>query len=74
MLDIEIEKLNVDRTIQGRVKRQMERRRKSITSTRRSRPSRRNWAAAKKSEIDELKKRIETAGMTADARKRPWPN
>jgi len=48
MLDIETEKLGVDRTIQGRVKRQMEKAQKSITSTKKSRPSRRNWVAAKR--------------------------
>ena len=48
VLDIEIEKLNMDRTIQSRVKRQMERAQKSITSTKRSRPSRRNSVAARR--------------------------
>ena len=49
MLDIEIEKLNVDRTIQGRVKRQMEKaQKKNTTSTRKSRPSKRNWGAARR--------------------------
>jgi ATP-dependent Lon protease len=48
VLDIEIEKADLDRNIQSRVKRQMERRKKSTTSTRRSRPSRRSWAAARR--------------------------
>src|ERR1700744_1939344 len=48
LLNMEIEKLNVDRTIQGRVKRQMERAKKSITSTRRSKRSRKSWAGAKR--------------------------
>jgi len=48
VLDIEIEKLNMDRTIQSRVKRQMNAPKKSTTSTRRSRPSRKNWGAAKR--------------------------
>ena len=42
LLDIEIEKLNVDRTIQGRVKRQMERAQKEYYLTKKSRQSRRN--------------------------------
>ena len=48
VLDVEIEKLNMDRTIQSRVKRQMERAKKSITSTKRSKPFRRNSDAAKR--------------------------
>ena len=48
VLDIEIEKLDLDRNIQSRVKRQMERAQKSTTSTRRSRPYRRSWAAARR--------------------------
>jgi len=55
MLDIEIEKLNVDRTIQGRVKRQMERP-KRVLLNERSRRSKR-VGRGEKSEIDELRRR-----------------
>jgi len=48
VLDVEIEKLNVDRTIQSRVKRQMEKAQKEYYLNERSRPSRRNWAAARR--------------------------
>jgi ATP-dependent Lon protease len=51
VLDIEIEKLNMDRSIQSRVKRQMERARRSTTSTRKLRRSRKSWAAAKKANL-----------------------
>src|ERR1700687_791005 len=67
MLDIEIEKLNVDRTIQGRVKRQMERAQKEYYLNEKIKAIQKELGRGEKSEIDELKKRIETAGMTQDA-------
>ncbi|MGD0577392.1 MAG: endopeptidase La [Bryobacteraceae bacterium] len=68
MLDIEIEKLNVDRTIQGRVKRQMERAQKEYYLNEKIKAIQKELGRGEKSEIDELKKRIEDAGMTADAK------
>ena len=65
MLDIEIEKLNVDRTIQGRVKRQMEKAQKEYYLNEKIKAIQKELGRGEKSEIDELKKRIETAGMTA---------
>ena len=67
MLDIEIEKLNVDRTIQGRVKRQMEKAQKEYYLNEKIKAIQKELGRGEKSEIDELKKRIETAGMTEDA-------
>src|SRR5580692_9192089 len=67
MLDIEIEKLNVDRTIQGRVKRQMEKAQKEYYLNEKIKAIQKELGRGEKSEIDELKKRIETAGMTKDA-------
>ena len=67
MLDIEIEKLSVDRTIQGRVKRQMEKAQKEYYLNEKIKAIQKELGRGEKSEIDELKKRIETAGMTADA-------
>ncbi len=67
MLDIEIEKLNVDRTIQGRVKRQMEKAQKEYYLNEKIKAIQKELGRGEKSEIDDLKKRIETAGMTADA-------
>ena len=57
VLDVEIEKLNMDRTIQSRVKRQMERAQKEYTSTRRSRPSKKNWDAARRANSTNSRKR-----------------
>jgi len=67
MLDIEIEKLNVDRTIQGRVKRQMEKAQKEYYLNEKIKAIQKELGRGEKSEIDELKKRIEMAGMTKDA-------
>jgi ATP-dependent Lon protease len=70
MLDIEIEKLNVDRTIQGRVKRQMEKAQKEYYLNEKIKAIQKELGRGEKSEIDELKKRIETAGMTIDAQEK----
>ena len=67
MLDIEIEKLNVDRTIQGRVKRQMEKAQKEYYLNEKIKAIQKELGRGEKSEIDELKKRIETCGMPAEA-------
>ncbi|MGA9625056.1 MAG: endopeptidase La [Bryobacteraceae bacterium] len=70
MLDIEIEKLNVDRTIQGRVKRQMEKAQKEYYLNEKIKAIQKELGRGEKSELDELKKRIETAGMTQDAQEK----
>src|SRR4030088_408243 len=67
MLDIEIEKLNVDRTIQGRGKRQMEKAQKEYYLNEKIKAIQKELGRGEKSEIDELKKRIEMSGMTKDA-------
>jgi ATP-dependent Lon protease len=67
MLDIEIEKLNVDRTIQGRVKRQMEKAQKEYYLNEKIKAIQKELGRGEKCEFDELKKKIETAGMTKDA-------
>ena len=67
ILEIEIEKLNVDRTIQGRVKRQMERAQREYYLNEKIKAIQKELGRNEKSEIDELKKKIESAGMTKDA-------
>ncbi len=67
MLDIEIEKLNVDRTIQGRVKRQMEKAQKEYYLNEKIKAIQKELGRGEKSEFDELKKKIEAAGMSKDA-------
>src|SRR5881227_3122746 len=68
LLDIEIEKLNVDRTIQGRVKRQMERAQKEYYLNEKIKAIQKELGRGEKSEFDELKKKIEAAGMSKDVR------
>jgi ATP-dependent Lon protease len=67
MLDIEIEKLSVDRTIQGRVKRQMEKAQKEYYLNEKIKAIQKELGRGEKSEFDELKKRIDSAGMSKDA-------
>src|SRR5436190_3559301 len=67
VLDIEIEKLNMDRTIQSRVKRQMERAQKEYYLNEKIKAIQKELGRGEKSEFDELKKKIESAGMTKDA-------
>jgi len=62
-LDIAIEKLNVDRTIQSRVKRQMERAQKEYYLNEKIKAIQKELGRGEKSEFDELKKRIEDAGI-----------
>ena len=68
VLDIEIEKLNMDRTIQSRVKRQMERAQKEYYLNEKIKAIQKELGRGEKSEFDELKKKIETAGMSKDVR------
>jgi ATP-dependent Lon protease len=68
LLDIEIEKLNVDRTIQGRVKRQMERAQKEYYLNEKIKAIQKELGRGEKSEFDELRKKIDDSGMTGDAK------
>ena len=70
VLDIEIEKLNVDRTIQGRVKRQMEKAQKEYYLNEKIKAIQKELGRGEKSEFDELRKKIEKAGMTKDAKEK----
>jgi ATP-dependent Lon protease len=70
LLDIELEKLNVDRTIQGRVKRQMEKAQKEYYLNEKIKAIQKELGRGEKSEYDELRKRIEAAGMTKDAKEK----
>jgi ATP-dependent Lon protease len=66
VLDIEIEKLNMDRTIQSRVKRQMERAQKEYYLNEKIKAIQKELGRGEKSEFDELKKKIDTSGMPPD--------
>src|SRR6201994_2464787 len=63
VLDVEIEKLNMDRTIQSRVKRQMERAQKEYYLNEKIKAIQKELGRGEKSEFDDLKKKIDTAGM-----------
>ena len=66
VLDVEIEKLNMDRTIQSRVKRQMERAQKEYYLNEKIKAIQKELGRGEKSEFDELKKKIDSAGMPRD--------
>src|SRR3954469_215996 len=66
VLDIEIEKLNMDRTIQSRVKRQMERAQKEDYLNEKIKAIQKELGRGEKSEWDELKKKVDAAGMPKD--------
>src|SRR3977135_1937291 len=68
VLDIEIEKLNMDRTIQSRVKRQMERAQKEYYLNEKIKAIQKELGRGEKSEFDELKKKIDAAGMSKDVK------
>jgi ATP-dependent Lon protease len=70
VLDIEIEKLNMDRTIQSRVKRQMERAQKEYYLNEKIKAIQKELGRGERSEFDELKKKIEAAGMPKDVQEK----
>ncbi|MGH9486762.1 MAG: endopeptidase La [Terriglobales bacterium] len=63
LLEIEMEKLNVDRAIQNRVKRQMEKAQREYYLGEKIKAIQKELGRGEKSELDELKKKIETSGM-----------
>jgi len=70
ILDLEIEKLNMDRSIHGRVKRQMERAQKEYYLNEKIKAIQKELGRGEKSDTDELKKKIETAGMPRDVKEK----
>ncbi len=70
ILDLEIEKLNMDRSIHGRVKRQMERAQKEYYLNEKIKAIQKELGRGEKSETDDLKKKIETAGMPKDVKEK----
>jgi ATP-dependent Lon protease len=63
IMDVEIEKLNVDRTINTRVKRQMERAQKEYYLNEKLKAIQKELGRGEAGEMDQLKKKIETSGM-----------
>jgi ATP-dependent Lon protease len=70
ILEIELEKLNVDRSINTRVKRQMERAQKEYYLNEKLKAIQKELGRGEKSELDELKKKIESAGMSPDVQEK----
>ena len=70
VLDIEIEKLTVDRTIQDRVKRQMEKAQKEYYLNEKIKAIQKELGRGEKSEFDEIRKQIQEAGMSKDAQEK----
>ena len=66
VLDVEIEKLNMDRSVQSRVKRQMERAQKEYYLNEKIKAIQKELGRGEKSEFDELKRKIDAAGMPKD--------
>ena len=66
ILESEIEKLNVDRNINTRVKRQMERAQKEYYLNEKLKAIHKELGRGEKNELEELKKKIDTAGMPKD--------
>jgi ATP-dependent Lon protease len=63
ILEVEIEKLNVDRSINTRVKRQMERAQKEYYLNEKMKAIQKELGRGEASEMEQLKKKIETSGM-----------
>ncbi|MFY9754144.1 MAG: endopeptidase La [Candidatus Acidiferrales bacterium] len=63
ILEVEIEKLNVDRSINSRVKRQMERAQKEYYLNEKLKAIQKELGRSEANEIEQLKKKIETCGM-----------
>jgi ATP-dependent Lon protease len=66
ILEVEIEKLNVERNINTRVKRQMERAQKEYYLNEKLKAIQKELGRGEKSELDELKKKLDAAGMPKD--------
>jgi ATP-dependent Lon protease len=70
LLEIEIEKLNVDRTINNRVKRQMERAQKEYYLNEKLKAIQKELGRNEAAELDQLRKRVDTAGLSKDAKEK----
>jgi ATP-dependent Lon protease len=72
ILDVEIEKLNVDRSINTRVKRQMERAQKEYYLNEKLKAIQKELGRGEANEIEQLKKKIETSGMPAEVQEKAF--
>ena len=70
ILDAETEKLNVDRSINTRVKRQMERAQKEYYLNEKLKAIQKELGRGEAGELDQLKKKIETSGMPKEVQEK----
>src|ERR1700731_226914 len=70
VLESEIEKLNVDRNINTRVKRQMERAQKEYYLNEKLKAIHKELGRGEKNELEELKKKIDAAGMPKETQEK----
>jgi ATP-dependent Lon protease len=70
ILEVEIEKLNVDRSINSRVKRQMERAQKEYYLNEKMKAIQKELGRGEASDLEQLKKKIETSGMSEGPREK----
>src|SRR5260221_8074063 len=73
ILEIELEKLNVDRNINTRVKRQMERAQKEYYLNEKLKAIQKELGRCEKSELDELKKKLDSAGNAKEREEKANP-
>ncbi|MBI2822054.1 MAG: endopeptidase La, partial [Acidobacteria bacterium] len=66
-IEIEIEKIKMDKSIQGRVRKQMEKAQREYYLNEKIEAIQKELGRNEKNEIDELKKKVEEAGMPKDA-------
>ena len=70
ILDVEVEKLNVDRSINSRVKRQMERAQKEYYLNEKMKAIQKELGRGEANDLEQLKKKIETSGMPEGPREK----
>ena len=71
LIEVEIEKLNIDRTIQSRVKRQMEKQQREYYLNEKIKAIHKELGRKdERAEFDELKQKIEEAGMSEEAQEK----
>ncbi|MBI4444465.1 MAG: endopeptidase La [Acidobacteria bacterium] len=66
-IEVEIEKIKMDKSIQGRVRRQMEKAQREYYLNEKMKAIQKELGRGEKDEIDELKKKVEEARMPKDA-------
>ncbi len=66
-IEIEIEKIKMDKSVQGRVRRQMEKAQREYYLNEKVKAIQKELGRGEKDEIEELKRKVEEAGMPEDA-------